>query len=166
MSRKEHGVTYLGVLLLIVLSTGALGALGSVWSTIQRREKERELLVVGEQFRRAIKSYHDMSPGGVKRYPPSFEELLKDPRHSSLQRHLRRVFLDPVTGKAEWGIVQSPSGGIMGVYSLSDRPPLKTGNFPLRFADFDGKTRYSNWKFVYAPASPSPAATPQPLGAR
>jgi len=45
------------------------------------------------------------------------------------RRHLRRLYPDPITNSAERGLVKAPDGGVMGVYSLSEQPVLKTGNF-------------------------------------
>ncbi|MGE0875505.1 MAG: type II secretion system protein [Burkholderiales bacterium] len=123
-------------------------------------EKERELLWVGEQFRQAIALYYYRTPGTVKRYPESLVDLLEDKRHLSVQRYLRRIYLDPVSGKAEWGLVRAPGGGIMGVHSLSDAPPLKRGGFAPAQASLEGAARYAEWRFVYEPPSASPQATP------
>ena len=80
----------------------------------RQREKERELLFIGNQFRQAIERYYERSPGELKKYPASLEELLKDNRFVTTQRHLRRIYRDPMTGNTEWGMVNAPEGGIMG----------------------------------------------------
>ena len=59
------------------------------------------------------------------------------------------MYPDPVTGKADWGIVRAPDGGVMGVYSLSPDTPLKRGNFQLRDQAFEHADKYSAWRFVY-----------------
>jgi hypothetical protein len=78
-------------------------------------------------------------------------------------RYLRRLYPDPITGKEEWGLVKSADGGFAGVYSLSEAAPLKTAGFAVRDASFEGKTKYAEWQFVFAPvaAAPKPAA-PKP----
>jgi hypothetical protein len=78
-------------------------------------------------------------------------------------RHLRRVYPDPITGKDEWGLVKSADGGFAGVYSLSEEAPLKTAGFALRDASFEGKARYADWQFTYAPptAPAKPGAKPE-----
>lgn len=154
---KQFGVTYLAVLFLV----GAMGviwaAIGGIWSTANQREKERELLLIGAQFREAIGQYYEGSPGVLKRYPGRLEDLMKDERQPGTQRYLRKLFFDPMTRSNKWGLVMSPMGGIMGVHSLSDAPPIKSANFQDADSDLLGKTKYSEWFFVYRPA---PLAVP------
>lgn len=139
-------------MLFAVAAAGALLAAGSVvWHQESQRARERELLLIGKEFRRAIGLYYERSPGSVKRYPEKLEELLRDDRHLSVQRYLRRIYRDPMTGKTEWGVVRAPGGGVMGVYSLSDALPIKAGGFDEKEKEFEGAPRYSEWKFVYSP---------------
>jgi type II secretory pathway pseudopilin PulG len=169
---RQRGFTYLTVLFIVAILLGGLAMVGEVWETSAKRDKEAELLFVGNQYRRAIARFYEGTPGGVKRYPRTLEELLKDPRAPGTQRYLRQLFPDPLGGK-EWGIVKSPDGGVAGVYSLSEEKPLKVANFRLRDAGFDGAQRYADWKFVYSPAAaaqttpqnPAPAAPGTPLPA-
>lgn len=150
---RERGFTYLMALFIVAILGGGLALAGEVWETSAKREKEAELLFIGNQYRQAIRLYYEGTPGGVKRYPRTLDELLSDPRHASTQRHLRQLYRDPLGGK-EWGLVKAADGGIAGVYSLSEEQPLKNGNFRLRDAGFESAQRYLDWKFVYAPAVP------------
>ena len=164
---REEGFTYLGVLLLVALLGAALAGTATVWHTMNRREKERELLFIGQQFRQAIGSYYRQSPGGKGEYPGTLEDLLLDKRQAGVVRHLRRIWRDPMTGSTEWGLVRDASGRIMGVYSLSTEAPLKTANFDAADRAFEGQNRYTDWKFVYEP--PAPADEPhssRPAAAR
>jgi type II secretory pathway pseudopilin PulG len=52
--RAQRGFTYVGLLLAVALAGVALAAAGMLWSTTAKRDKEAELLFVGDQFRRAI----------------------------------------------------------------------------------------------------------------
>jgi type II secretory pathway pseudopilin PulG len=157
MVSRQRGFTYLTALFIVAILTGGLALAGEVWDTSAKREKEAELLFVGHQYRRAISLYHDSTPGPVKRYPRTLEDLIKDPRHPSTQRHLRRLYPDPLGGK-EWGLVKAPDGGILGVHSLSEDKPLKAAGFKVRDAGFEGVQKYAEWKFVHLPAAqPAPA---------
>lgn len=156
-SRPVAGFTYLGVLFLVALMGVALAATGVVWHAAQQREKEVELLFVGDQFRRAIGQYYEKTPGGAKQYPKSLDDLLLDKRVLTVQRHLRKVFYDPITRSNDWGLVMS-GDRVVGVYSRSEDEPMKKANFPLADAAFEGKKKYADWQFNY---KPQPAQTPQ-----
>lgn len=160
----QRGFTYLALLLAVVVIGIGLVAASEVWSQSRQREKERELLHIGEQFRQAIALYYERTPGPVKRYPEKLEDLLQDRRYLVKQRYLRRIFADPMTGKPEWGLVPAPGGGIMGVYSLSPGHPVKLANFNDANKKFKDAQSYSQWQFVYEPTQI--AVTPPLLGAQ
>ncbi len=149
--KKQSGFTYLAILFAVAISGVILAVTGVNWSQAAQREKEQELLFVGNQFRQAIALYYEKSPGTVKRYPRTLSDLLKDERQLSVQRYLRKIYLDPMTRKTDWGIVAAPDGGVMGVYSLSDATPLKTANFEYADRAFEGATKYTDWMFAYVP---------------
>ena len=155
---NQAGFTYLAVLFLVAVMGAMLAATGTIWSTAQQREKERDLLFVGGQFRRAIGLYYENSPGIVKQYPVSLNDLLKDERQLATQRYLRRIFIDPMSRTGKWGVVPAPDGGIMGVYSLSEDRPLKRKNFTEENSEFEGKKKYSEWRFIYRPVQPGSAS--------
>ncbi len=157
---RERGFTYIWLMFAVALIGIALAGAGQLWRTEAQREKEKELMFVGEQFRRAIGLYYENSPG-AKRYPPSLEKLLLDDRFPVVKRHLRKIFADPLTGKPEWGLVTQPGIGITAVYSLSTKKPLKRANFHERYASFEKAETYKDWKFAYSPGDPELAA-PQP----
>ena len=167
---RKTGFTYLGVLFAVAIMGAVLAAVGSVWHTAQQREKERELLFIGNQFRSAIGGFYEKSSGTVKQYPHSLDDLLKDNRILVTKRWLRKIYIDPMTVKNEWGLVEAPGGGIIGVRSLSEDTPIKTGNFHKEDAEFEGKQHYSEWKFVYrgkavkgqSPGAPVPDMYPVP----
>lgn len=148
---RQAGFTYIGLLVAVTVLGVGLAATGQMWSTSAAREKERELLFVGNQFRNAIMSYHAATPAGQVRYPRSLENLVEDHRLPVARRHLRRVYPDPITGQDKWGLIPSPDGGIAGVFSLSDKAPIKKAGFASADSAFQRAGRYSDWKFVYVP---------------
>jgi type II secretory pathway pseudopilin PulG len=150
----QEGFTYLTLLIVVAITCGALAALGGVWSQAAQRDKERELLFIGDQFRQAIAYYYYRTPGAVRQYPKTLEALLEDKRYPMPQRYLRRIYADPVTGKSDWGVIEAPGGGVMGVYSRSEETPIKSAGFPARYRAFAGAEHYSDWKFVFNPDSP------------
>jgi type II secretory pathway pseudopilin PulG len=167
------GFTYIAIMIAVVLLGVSLAATGMLWETAQRRERERELLFVGNQFRRAVGLYYERTPGNIKQFPRKLEDLLQDNRFPNVQRYLRKIYPDPITGKVQWGLVEYPGIGITGVYSLSDKVPIKSARFPSYTRNFDMAKTYADWRFEYLPgqglnpsgAAPAPGQ-PQIPGAR
>jgi len=145
--KRERGFTYLVLLLMIAVMGAVLGATAEVWHTAVQREKEKELLFVGDQFRSAIRAYYN----DHSRYPHNLEDLLKDPQQAATRRYLRKIYRDPITGKNEWGMERRPDGGIVGVHSLSGTQPIKVAGFTEADSSFDGADKYSKWVFLYQP---------------
>lgn len=161
----ERGFTYLAMLLAVAVIGVGLASGGRSWSTAAQRDREAELLFAGGEFRRAIRQYYEGSPGTAKRYPRRLEDLLKDERFPFTRRHLRRIYRDPMTGSRQWGLIEAPEGGIMGVHSLSPSSAFKTANFAAADRDLEGKARYDEWKFFYRPL-PTTTTTPPRAGRR
>lgn len=137
----------LTILLFVLMTTLGAGTMVQMVQTQTQREKEEELLFIGDQYRRAIASYYNtMPPGAARALPSNLEALLSDERFSTPKQHLRRIYADPMTGTTEWGLVTN-GGGISGVFSLSDRAPFKTSGFLPAYKEFEGKGSYSDWKF-------------------
>src|SRR5262245_44395213 len=99
--RFERGFTYLGILIAMALFGVALAATGEVWRTTAQREREQELLFVGNQFRTAFMNYYANTPAGKPRFPRTLDDLVEDSRFPVPRRHLRRVYADPMTGKPD-----------------------------------------------------------------
>jgi type II secretory pathway pseudopilin PulG len=165
--RRAAGFTYISLIILVAI-IGLVGATAvKLGSVMQRSAAERELLNIGAQFSDALHSYAKATPPGQPTQPPSLKELLLDPRFPGVRRHLRKIFVDPMTGRAEWGVTYvAGTTGVVAVYSLSTAKPVKIGNFPARFQGFEGKQRISDWKFVSAgdaqPLPAQPVTKPQP----
>ena len=156
--RSTGGFTYLGALFVIAILSGGLAIIGEVWHTSAAREKEAELLHIGNEYRKAIERYY---LSGARQYPRNLSDLLKDPRQPGTVRHLRRLYPDPISGAPDWGLVKAPDGGVAGVHSLSEERPLKTAGFRVRDKEFEAKAKHSDWKFVFTPfAKPSAVSLP------
>lgn len=176
--RRTGGFTYLSVIIVVAIIGLVAAASLKLGATIQRSRAEQQLLLIGAAFSDALQSYADATPAGQLPQPPSLKDLLRDPRFPTPRRHLRKIFVDPMTGKAEWGVAYlSGKTGVVAVYSLSDAKPVKIGNFPARFQALAGKQKISEWRFVAAgpgtqgvppgvPAAPgaplSPGTVPAP----
>jgi type II secretory pathway pseudopilin PulG len=148
----QHGFTYLGLLILVAIIGVASTASIQLGVVVQRRMAEEALLAIGMEFRNALVSYANATPAGLDRHPASIDDLLKDPRYPGVRRHLRQHYVDPLTGRDEWGITRAPNGGgIVGLYSLAGDKPIKIGNFEAPFQDFAEMTSYRGWVFSGQP---------------
>ncbi|GKS68210.1 type II secretory pathway, pseudopilin PulG [Nitrosomonas sp. PY1] len=258
VNSMQRGFVYLWALYTVALAGLSMAAAAHVWQAKSLREKEAELMFIGEQFRLAIKSYQST---GTKQYPQKLEDLVEDKRSANVVRHLRKIYVDPITNTSEWGIVEeeppntnqsatatnnstaagnktttgtaqtgsssglgggglgsssSPTnnpasannntltlGGaaaatsgsttavsgtastnpasntnnaatgknigsslgkslekrVTGVYSLSEKKPIKKSQFPEQYKKFSEAKTYQDWQFVYKPGSSTGAAT-------
>jgi len=157
------GFTYIAALFMVVVMGIMLGATGQSMRVIMQREREKELIFRGLQYRDAIERWSKKGTMPLL----DIKHLLKDPRSASGDKYLRQLYLDPVTG-SEWKILKDPNLGIYGVASTSNDEPFKQGNFPEVIKAFEEKKKYSEWEFVFkrqptAPKGAKPATQPQQL---
>jgi type II secretory pathway pseudopilin PulG len=171
-ARGQRGVILIALLLMLVLvGVGALAA-AEIWSTTLKREREVELLWVGEQYRHAIESYWKATPGRRKQLPSTIDQLLLDDRFPNPVMHLRAAYPDPMAPDTDFELIRM-NNALVGVRSTSKDKPMKQANFPLRYRQFAGAEDYSQWQFIFAapgmvvtgaPAAqnlqPGPGATP------
>lgn len=143
----QGGWGYLGMLFLVFLLSLGLGTTVEIDSTLERRDREVELVAVGNLYREAIESYYLSATAGPRRYPASLEYLLKDSRHLVTRRYMRRNYLDPMTSRPFTALV-APDGGIWGVASVSGKKPLRVA-LPGGAMSVDAAQSYRDWQFIY-----------------
>ena len=160
--QDQRGVTYIALLLAVAITSGAAAAGASVWSQIQRREREKQLLWAGDQIRRAILAYSQTGGDGPNRYPAALHDLLLDARSVAPRRFLRQVYEDPMSRSTDWGLIRNAQGRIVGVYSQAGGVPVKTGAFAKAYAHFERAPNYAAWTFTAVPPAAAPAALARP----
>ena len=89
----QGGFTYVGILFAVVIMGLMLTVAARVWTVTEQRERETQLLFVGDEFRRAIAAYYVSG----HQYPLSLQVLLADDRSPVPKRYLRRMYVDPMT---------------------------------------------------------------------
>jgi type II secretory pathway pseudopilin PulG len=139
MRRSDHGFTFVWALAAVAVVSASLAATGPMWADQAQREREQDLIRIGSLYAEAITSYAQASPGSVKQYPASIDELLLDTRHLALRRHLRAAYTDPMQPSRPWGLVRDAQGRIRGVFSTSTARP---------FTEQPGVMRYADWMFL------------------
>ncbi len=153
---RQGGFTYIGLMFAVAIAGIALAGTGVLWQMESRREKEKELLFIGEEYRRAIGSYYEKTPGGDKQFPEKLEDLLQDKRFPNPIRHLRRLYRDPMVADGEWELIRQ-QGRIMGVASRSTDKPIKVAGFTEEQNGFEGAVSYSEWRFLSNGSGAAPA---------
>ena len=150
IASKSAGFTYLLVLGFVLIVLLSLGKTSEHILLTQQREREAELIFIGKQYQAAITRYYNQSPNGLNAFPTTLESLVDDKRSITTQRHLRKLYKDPMTGSNQWGLVKNDLGQITGVYSQSDQVPIKKN---IGFLKESGKQilTYADWKFEYVP---------------
>lgn len=155
-SHRQQGFTLLAVLAAMFLLALATQGVMTYVSHQAQREREGDLLRIGQAYMQAIGTYYETSPGNVKRWPRTLEDLVDDKRFVGIKRHLREIYADPVARSSNWGIVLSSDGGIAGVHSLSQGRPLRSASIELGALVLPPADRYSDWLFVYQPMAGTP----------
>ena len=149
---RQRGFSYVWTLMTIAMLGVGLSIAAEVYALGMKRERERELLFVGHEFRAALRSYYRAQMrAGQHEYPASLDDLLKDGRFPGNARHLRRIYIDPLTGNADWGLVRM-GGRIVGIHSRSEGRPVKQDNFDMDDSAFRNRQKYSEWVFTYPPS--------------
>lgn len=146
------GYAYVYLLVTIALLGWATADTMALGATLARRDAERQLLAIGYEYQAALRSYAGVAQHittGVQAHgPQALDELLRDPRAPGVRRHLRRIYADPLTGKADWGLVRNPQGQIVGVYSQAGGVPIQRAGFePITWAGFENADSYGQWVF-------------------
>ncbi len=144
------GFALLFALIALVLVSLAATVAVNNYRLEAQRERELDLLFVGEQIRAAIAHYNlarVTNPGGE--YPKSLDDLLLDTRQIVTVRHLRRLYADPMTGQADWEL-EKIGGRIVGVHSRAAGVPLIRAGFTEAQQGFGAARSYADWHFSLA----------------
>ena len=179
----ELGFTLAAMMVIMAVMAIFLTVAVETASFKARREKEAELIFRGGQAVEAIRLFRAHNG----RFPVTLAELA-----TAKPRVLRKVWTDPMTGKADWvpvflgdmgvtigGPTATPTPGFGAEPTPTPAPgsPGQPGTGAVgpivglrsRVCDdsikvWNGHTRYCDWKFVFDPAHPfGPATGPAPV---
>jgi len=151
-TRRPLGFTLIELIVataILVILTGLALPMARV---VIKREKERELRSALWELRDAIDRYKDAADRnafqikvGTEGYPPDLETLVKGVQlgagNDRRIRFLRRIPIDPMTGRADWGlraIQDDPDSTSWAGKNVFDVYTRSTGTA------IDG-TKYSDW---------------------
>jgi general secretion pathway protein G len=147
--KGQQGLTLVELIVTLAILAILVSTATPVTLMILKRENERVLRRDLWEMRDAIDRYKDAADRGAFQikvdslgYPPDLETLVKGVDVSGKKiRFLRRIPVDPMTGKAEWGLRSNqddPAADSFGGQSVFD-VYSKSPNLAL-----DG-TKYSDW---------------------
>jgi type II secretory pathway pseudopilin PulG len=148
IGRRSRGYAMmLALFALVLVSLAAIAAIGNSRQAAQR-EREQDLLWVGNQYRQAIDSYYRLAARGFAvKYPESLDDLLEDNRLPVPVHHLRRIYPDPMTGAVDW-VLERQAGRIVGLHSASARAPIRHAGFAPADRAFTTAHTYREWRFI------------------
>lgn len=149
--RGQDGFTYVSLMIAVVIVGILSTQVTTPWKVARRVDQEEELLFRGQAIQRAIEVYYLAAHPGMSMLPERLEDLL-GPKDRPGGRFIRKLYRDPITGD-DWVPILI-NGRLAGVHSASDAEPLKKHNFPADFSRFEGRTRYSDWRFEFDPNRP------------
>jgi general secretion pathway protein G len=147
--RNEAGLSLVELIVTVAILAILASAAVPVARFQVKRQKERELRYDLWQMRDAIDHYKDAADRNLiqtkvdsQNYPPDMDTLVKGVDIQSKKvRFLRRIPVDPMTGKAEWGMrsmQDDPTSDSWGGQSVFDVFSKSDGT------GLDG-TKYSTW---------------------
>jgi general secretion pathway protein G len=146
---RQRGLTLVELIVTVSILAILASAAMPVANFQVKRARERELRRDLWEMRDAIDHYKDAADKGAfqtkldsQNYPPDLETLVngEDVQTKKL-KFLRRIPVDPMTGKAEWGVrsmqddPESDSSGGQNVFDVYSKSPGTA---------LDG-TKYSDW---------------------
>ncbi|MCU0868416.1 MAG: hypothetical protein MUF30_02280 [Burkholderiales bacterium] len=163
-ARGERGFTLSLVLMVAFVAAVLAAAAAKLWSAQTRADRERELVWVGRQYQRGVASFAGaVPPDGVSRGPQRLDELVDDRRFTPPRRHLRRLYRDPFTGRADWIEIRGADGAIVGVRSRATATPRPADGLWPDTRVFGPAKSVGDWAFVArAPRSVPDASMPAP----
>jgi general secretion pathway protein G len=147
--RNERGLTLVELIVTVAILTILASAAVPVARFKVKRDRERELRRDLWEMRDAIDHYKDAADRGAfqtkvdsQNYPPDLETLVNgvDVQGKKV-RFLRRIPVDPMTGKTEWGMrsmQDDPTSDTFGGQSVFDVYSKSQGTA------LDG-TKYADW---------------------
>ena len=150
---RKKGFTYIELLVAATILAILASAVVPFLKLTVKRKKEIQLRRALREIRRAIDHYKELSDRGVipkggpetMGYPPDLETLVDGVRIIGTVnrkiRFLRRIPIDPMTGKAEWGlrsVQDDPDSTTWGGQNVYDVYSLSEGTA------IDG-TKYKDW---------------------
>jgi type II secretory pathway pseudopilin PulG len=108
-SGKESGFTLAGLLVIMtIMMVFVAYTVPRQWSTIMKRERERQTIYAMQQYAKAITEFRTKN----NTYPTSPKQL-QDARQPRMIRGLKGEFIDALTGEVDWLVIPQSAAGAL-----------------------------------------------------
>jgi type II secretory pathway pseudopilin PulG len=110
----EKGFTLAGVIVIMtIMMIFVAYTVPRQWSTIMKRERERETIYAMQQYAKAITEFRLKN----NTYPTSPQQL-KDARMPRMIRGVKGEFADPLTGEVDWLVIPQSAAGALPQHNI------------------------------------------------
>jgi type II secretory pathway pseudopilin PulG len=124
----ESGFTLAGVIVIMtIMMIFVAYTVPRMWSTVMKRERERQTIYVMQQYAKAIVEFREKN----KTYPTSMQQL-KDARQPRMIRGVKGEFPDPLTGEVDWLVIPQAAAASLPAHTTTTNgtPPGGGGSPP------------------------------------
>ncbi len=112
----EKGFTLAGLLVIMtILMIFVAYTVPRQWSTIMKRERERETIYAMQQYAKAITEFRLKN----NTYPTSPQQL-KDARMPRMIRGPKGEFVDPLTGEVDWLVIPQSAANTLPAHNITN----------------------------------------------
>jgi type II secretory pathway pseudopilin PulG len=97
----QSGFTLAGVIVIMTIMMIVVAyTVPRMWSTVMKRERERQTIYVMQQYAKAIAEFRAKN----QTFPTSPQQL-KDARQPRMIRGVKGEYIDPLTGEVDWLVI-------------------------------------------------------------
>jgi type II secretory pathway pseudopilin PulG len=114
-STRQSGFTLAGVIVIMTLMMIVVAyTVPRMWSTVLKRERERQTIYVMQQYAKAIAEFRAKN----NTFPTSPQQL-KDARMPRMIRGVKGEYLDPLTGEVDWLVIPQAAAASLPAHNLT-----------------------------------------------
>ncbi|HXH40222.1 MAG TPA: hypothetical protein VNN08_16450 [Thermoanaerobaculia bacterium] len=115
----ESGFTLAAVVVILTIMMIVVAyTVPRMWSTVMKRERERETIFAMQQYAKAITEFRTKN----NTYPTSPQQL-KDARQPRMIRGVKGEFIDPLTGEVDWLVIPQAAAGALPQHNAPGQVP-------------------------------------------
>jgi len=113
--RAQSGFTLAGVIVIMTIMMIVVAyTVPRMWSTVMKRERERQTIYVMQQYAKAIMEFQKKN----QTYPTSPQQL-KDARMPRMIRGVKGEYIDPLTGEVDWLVIPQAAGASLPAHNMA-----------------------------------------------